>query len=66
MNSKERALKEAIGSKSYAPRMNSKSKALEYFKAKKNHKKRPIYETPEKKQTEYKKLSIEDFEKKYL
>lgn len=46
--------------------MNGKAKSREYLHAKLEHKPRPVYKPPEKKPTEYKKLSIEEFEKKYL
>lgn len=66
-NSKERALKKLAGSRSYFPKMGSKSQALEYFKAKKGKKKLPTFiHSSSHKESPYKKLSIEEYESKYL
>lgn len=64
----EKALAKFLNHKegrNWAPRMNGKAKSREYLHAKLTHKPRPVYKPPEKKPTEYKKLSIEEYEKKY-
>ena len=59
------ALAKALGQKTIAKRMGSKGQAIEYLKAVKHHKKRPVYTPKPKKDSEYKHLSIEEYEKKY-
>ncbi len=51
------------GSRSFS---HSKSKALEYFKSKKYKKKAPTLPLQEDKPSAYKKMSIDEWEKKYL
>lgn len=51
--------------KSHFPKMGTKGQALEYFRAKINHKKLPIFKAKEVKKSPYKQLSIEEYESKY-
>ncbi len=49
----------------YHGKMNGKSQAIQYYKAKRNKKKLPTFKAKKPDQSDYKKLSIEEYEKKY-
>lgn len=61
-NSRKKALEKMAGS--YFPKMGTKSQALEYYKAKKGKKKLPTF-THHVKDTPYKHLTIDEYEKIY-
>ena len=48
-----------------SPKASSKSEALATYKARTNHKKMPKLKEKKHDQSDYKKMSIEEYEKKY-
>lgn len=69
MTPQEKALFRLLGQKTIASRAPSKKKSHEYFKAIKNHKKRPDLSPKKRKQTPHEKafkaMTPEEYEKKY-
>lgn len=68
MNSRSKELKKILARRmlSHKFRTNSKNLSHEWFKAKVHKKKLPEIKLPERKNTEYRQMTQEEFEKKYF